>query len=243
MSSILKFNNQDNIKQKKQQDEISKIEQEQQEIEEKAKDKAKEIASDFNISGVSEKQNKEIYNFLLDNCKKMNNYDFFSALQIYSGYLTNEQRQHIIETYVKYDGEIQIKYHDVNLKAREQMAKMYRAKLNEAEGIFNKDNIHNANVAAAESKKMEDLVKSFLVAKEEAKTKSVVYKEGEGTSKFGDLMNLKSRRVILTAKNGEVVEYNNREEIEKLQNYRNKVNMQYTVKENAHSIENDPEYN
>lgn len=240
MDSILKFNNiQNNSKEQKEIDTLEK----QQEIEELALSKAKEIASDFNISGISEEQNKKIYNFLLENCKKMNNYDFFSALQIYSGYLTNEQRQNVIETYVKYDGEIQIKYHDVNLKAREQMAKMYRAKLNETEGIFNKDNIHNANVAAAESKKMEDLVKSFLLAKEEAKNKSVVYKEGEGTSKFGDLMNLKSRRVILTSKNGEVVEYNNREELEKLQQYRNKVNTQYTVKEGVHSIETDPEYN
>lgn len=239
--SILNFNKENKNTDKQKAEEI-RIRQEEERIEKENEAKAREIASSFKINGLNQEQNLAIYNNFLEKCLTMNNYDFYENLKVYSGYLTEEQRMHIIETYVKRDGEIQVKYQDVNRKAREKMAEYYKVKLNNDETLFSKDNALKAAMAASESKKMESMVKAYLSAKEEAKKSAVTIKEGEGNSKYGDLMNYRSRRVILVSKNGETVEFNNKEENEKYLDYKRKVNEQYTIKDGNHSINSDPEY-
>lgn len=215
--------------------------------EEQARKEAVEMANDFRAAGVTPEVSQQVYQNFLEKCTSMTNYDFYRALVAYSGFLTEEQRKTIIETYVKTDGDIQIKYYDLNKKARDQAADLYKAKLDENQSVFSSTNAEIANRAAHEANKMADLIKSYKIGKKESENAVTSIREGDGKSKFGDLMNLKTGNVILTAKNGKVVQYNNKEELEKLIQYRNNTNNKkpednVNVINSAHPIESDDEW-
>lgn len=219
----------------------------QDNYEEQARQEAVEMADKFRATGVTPEVSQQVYQSFLNKCTSMTNYDFYKALVAYSGFLNEEQRKTIIETYVKTDGDIQIKYYDINKKARDQAADLYKAKLDENQSVFSHTNAEIANRAAHEANKMADLIKSYKIGKKDSENAVTSVREGDGKSKFGDLMNLKTGNVILTAKNGKVVQYNNREELEKLIKYRNNITNKkpednVKVINNTHPIENDDEW-
>lgn len=220
----------------------------QNDYEEQARREAVEIADRFRADGVTPEVSQQVYQHFLQTCTSMTNYDFYRALVAYSGFLTEEQRKTIIETYVKTDGDIQIKYYDINKKARDQAADLYKAKLDENQSIFSRSNAEIANRAAHEANKMADLIKSYKIGRKDSENAVTTIREGDGKSKFGDLMNLKAGNVILTAKNGKVVQYNNREELEKLIKYKNNIskkpedNVKVIDKNASHPIETDDEW-
>ena len=237
--SILKFNNENESNY------IVGNNNKQENYEEQARKEASEMAEEFRAAGVTPEVSQQVYQNFLAKCTSMTNYD--KALVAYSGFLTEEQRRNIIETYVKTDGDIQIKYYDINKKARDQAANLYKAKLDENQSVFSSANAEIANRAAHEAQKMADLIKSYKIGKKESENSVTSIREGDGKSKFGDLMNLKAGNVILTAKNGKVVQYNNREELEKLIKYKNNISNKkpednVKVINNNHPIENDDEW-
>lgn len=239
--SILKFNNENESNY------IVGNNNKQENYEEQARKEASEMAEEFRAAGVTPEVSQQVYQNFLAKCTSMTNYDFYKALVAYSGFLTEEQRRSIIETYVKTDGDIQIKYYDINKKARDQAANLYKAKLDENQSVFSSANAEIANRAAHEAQKMADLIKSYKIGKKESENSVTSIREGDGKSKFGDLMNLKAGNVILTAKNGKVVQYNNREELEKLIKYKNNISNKkpednVKVINNNHPIENDDEW-
>lgn len=197
--------------------------------------------SDLHLKGLGQDQNETIYRAFLEQCTNMTNSEFFETLKMYSGYLTQEQTQNIINKYVKYDGDMQIKYHAINAAQRDKYYENFvKAKLDPTLPLESDYNRKIALDAALDKRKLNDLEKVWNTVKQSSEAQRYVVKENEVVnSKFGKVINMKTKNVIVQYKDGEVEYIGRREEAQKIQEYKDSIRQKQPL---DYDIEDDPEY-